>query len=187
MWHCAVASLPFADSVLAEVPPNVRTESSQITALIRRLRALELAQADGAYVPSQFLVKGWWKKGPFLLGRRIGDPQDVPLRRWLAGRIEHIDEHGIELRVRDIDPVSSEDPPVASMRMSIADFDRFSRDEPAAELQPGRFIEIGLYSDQGSDQVQRLLRVHAEREWSDETLPQQTGAGDRYLRSRGTE
>jgi len=189
-WVADVAlrrgQLPFADSVLGEVPPNVRTESSQITALIRRLRALQLAQADGAYVPAQYLVKGWWKNGPFLLGRRIGDPQDIPLRRWLAGRIEHIDEHEIELRVRDIDPASSADPPTASICMSIADFDRLSRDEPAAELQPGRFIEIGLYSDQGGDQVQRLLRVHAEREWSDETLPSQTGAGDRYLRSRGT-
>lgn len=189
-WVADVAlrrgQLPFADSVLAEVPPNVRTESSQITALIRRLRALQLAQTDGAYVPSQFLVKGWWKNGPFLLGRRIGDPQDVPLRRWLAGRIEHIDEHELELRVRDIDPASPADPPVASMRMSIADFDHLSRDEPAGELQPGRFIEVGLYSDQAGDQVQRLLRVHAEREWSDETLPQQTGSGDRYLRSRGS-
>lgn len=178
--------LSFADSVLSEVPPNVRTESSQITALIRRLRALQLAQADGAYVPAQYLVKGWWKKGPFLLGRRIGDPRDIPLRRWLAGRIEHLDEHEIELRVRDVDPASPADPPTASMRMSIADFDHLSRDEPAAELQPGRFIEVGLYSNEAGDQAQRLLRVHAEREWSDDALPQQAGAGDRYLRSRGT-
>jgi hypothetical protein len=178
--------LSFADAVLGEVPANVRTESAQITALIRRLRALELAQADGAYVPSQFLVTGWWKKGPFLLGRRIGDPRDVPLRRWLAGRIEHIDEHEIELRVRDVDLASQADPPVASMSMSIAAFDHLSRDEPAAELQPGRFIEVGLYSDEAGDRVQRLLRVHAEREWSDDTLPQQTGAEDRYLRSYGT-
>ena len=121
-----------------------------------------------------------------MLGRRIGDPRDVPLRRWLAGRIEHIDEHEIELRVRDVNLASQADPPVASMSMSIAAFDHLSRDEPAAELQPGRFIEVGLYSDEAGDRVQRLLRVHAEREWSDDTLPQQTGAEDRYLRSYGT-
>jgi len=178
--------LPFADFVLAEVPLNVRTESSQITALIRRLRALQLAQADGAYVPAQYLVKDWWKNGPFLLSRRIDQPQDVPLRRWLAGRIECIDEHEIELRVRDIDLASSADPSAASLRMSIADFNRLSRDERTAELRPGRFIEIGLYSDQDGHNTLRLIRVHAERQWSDETLPPQIAVGDRYLRSRET-
>ncbi len=180
------SQLSFADSVIAEIPQTVRTESAQITALIRRLRALELVAADGAFVPAPYLEKEWWKNGPFLLSRRIGKPQDVPLRRWLAGRVELIDEHEIELRVRKIDLAESEDPPIASLRMSIAKFDGLSRDEPAAELAPGRFIEVGLYSDEKGGQVQQLIRVHAEREWSDDTLPQQVGPGDRYLRSSET-
>ncbi len=180
------AQLPFADSVLAEVPPSVRTRSAQITALIHRLRALQLAQTDGAYVPASYLEKDWWKKGPFLLSRRIAEPQDMRIRRWLAGRVERVDDHQIELRVREIDPTISEPPPASTLDLSTSKFDTLTRDEQASELEPGRFVEVGLYSDEKGEQMRQLIRVHAVREWSDEALPAQTGAGDRYLRSHGT-
>jgi hypothetical protein len=180
------AQLPFADSVLAEVPASVRTRSAQITALIHRLRALQLAQTDGAYVPASYLEKDWWKKGPFLLSRRIAEPQDMRIRRWLAGRVERVDDHQIELRVREIDPTISEPPPASTLDLSTSKFDTLTRDEQASELEPGRFVEVGLYSDEKGEQVRQLIRVHAVREWSDEALPAQTGAGDRYLRSHGT-
>jgi tetratricopeptide (TPR) repeat protein len=184
-WVAALAlrrgQLDFAESVLNDVPASVLRECPQITELLLRLRALRLTEEEGAYVPAPHLEQDWWTRGPFLLSRRYGEKDDEPLRRWLAGRVECIDEHAVELRVRDIDPATPEKPPAASLRISIADFDRLTRDDHAAELQPGRFVEIGLYSDEQGRQKQELLRVHAEREWSDEMLPPETAVGDRYL------
>lgn len=163
--------LDFADSVVSSVPASVRPQSPRLTSLIRRLRAMQLAEDDGAFVPAQFLTRNWWNQGPFLLSRRIGEENGMVLRRWLAGRIDRIGPDTIELRVCEVDPKSEGAPRSASVEMKVGDFDRLSRDEPVADLTDGRFVEIGLYSDDDPGQVQRLIRVHADRDWQDDTLP----------------
>jgi hypothetical protein len=171
--------LEFADAVVSGIPAAVRSQSPRLSALIRRLRAMEIAEREGAFVPSDLLVKDWWKHGPFLLSRRIGEANGMVLRRWLAGRIEKIQLEQIDLRVCDIDPRSTSAPRSGSLQLRISDFDRLSRDEPAAELTEGRFVEIGLYSDEATGEAQRLIRVHADRDWQDDALSGHQ-ATDRY-------
>jgi tetratricopeptide (TPR) repeat protein len=164
--------LDFAEAVLADVPHRARVESPSLTALIRRLRALEIAESEGAFVPSEHLAEPWWIEGPFLLQRRIGEGNtDVILRRWLAARIEAIDHDEVELRVRDVEVGELDPPPSGRVRMDRATFDALNRDGPSVDLAPGRFIEVGLYSQEDGSDVRRLIRVHALRAWVDETLP----------------
>ncbi|HMJ02808.1 MAG TPA: hypothetical protein VK506_07695 [Conexibacter sp.] len=171
--------LDFAEDVLRDVPQAVRVDSPRITALVQRLRALQIAEREGAYVPGQHLTTDWWMQGPFLLQRRV--PPSLTLRRWLAGRIEHLDEHEVEMRVREVEVGAATPPPSASLRIPAERFDELSRDWSAAELEVGRFVEIGLYSNEDDGHVTlRQIRVHPHREWRDETLPMQRAAGDRY-------
>jgi tetratricopeptide (TPR) repeat protein len=164
--------LQFAATVLADVPYHARTESPSLTALIRRLRALEIADRDGAFVPSQYLMDEWWHQGPFLLQRRIPDDNvELLLRRWLAGRVELIDGDEVELRVRDVELGEDRTPPSGHLRMSREAFDGLSRDWPSAELAVGRFVEVGLYSNESGERTRRVIRVHPLRAWLDETLP----------------
>lgn len=172
--------LDFAEEVLSDVPHRSRAESSMITALVRRLRSLQQAERHGAFVPAQYLTHDWWRRGPFLLARRVGDDDRLLLRRWLAGRIDAIDEDTVELRVRDIALGADEPPRAATLRMDREKFDTLSRDWPSSDLTPGRFVEIGLYSDDDGQDSRRLVRVHAEREWRDETLPAMLASGSRY-------
>jgi hypothetical protein len=172
--------LSFAHEILSDVPHRARAESPQITALIRRLRALEIADREGAFVPAEHLTPDWWTRGPFLLARRVGDEDRLRLRRWLAGRIDALDEDVVELRVRDVRSDADAPPPIATLRIGRREFDTLSRDWPSSDLSPGRFVEIGLYSDQEGHESLRLVRVHAERDWNDETLPAPMGPGDRY-------
>lgn len=172
--------LDFAQAVAADIPQAARTESPKLTALIRRLRAQQLAETEGAFVPAELLRPRWWTQGPFLLQRRLGEDRPLLLRRWLAGRIEHIDPDGIEIRVRDVPIGSEETPPTASVRMALERFDVLSRDWPSSELSAGRFVEVGLYADDDGDQTIQMVRVHPERAWEDETLPPEAAPGDRY-------
>ena len=55
--------LEFANRVLRDIPAQIRSESPSLTALIRRLRAMEVADADGAFVPGQHMSDRWWEGG----------------------------------------------------------------------------------------------------------------------------
>lgn len=172
--------LDFAEAVAADIPPAARTDSPKLTALIRRLRAQQLAEAEGAFVPAELLRPRWWTQGPFLLQRRMGEDGLLVLRRWLAGRIEHIDQEEIELRVRDVQIGRDDPPPTASLRMPLERFDALSRDWSSSALSAGRFVEVGLYADDAGDQTIQTVRVHPEHAWEDETLPPAPAPGNRY-------
>lgn len=174
------SQLAFATQVIDDVPLEARTRSPQITALVRRLGLLKLAEEEGAYVPAQYLEREWWRHGPFLLGRRSGDGKST-LRRWLAGRVEQVDGREIELRVREIRMSDEQPPRSASLRMRVTEFDKDTRDQYAGDLSRGRFVEVGLYTDDQDRITQREIRVHAERSLAEDALQQRGGATDRYL------
>lgn len=171
--------LDFAERVLSDVPLEARKQSPSLTALIRRLRALQLAERDGAFVPGQHLRDHWWTDGPFLLQQRVGGDDQLRLRRWLAGRIENLDANTVELRVKDIEIGAEAEPPTATTRIERALFDQLNRDAEE-RARRGAFVEVGLYSSPAGDEPTRIVRVHRQEEWDDEALPLPTGRGDRY-------
>jgi hypothetical protein len=171
-----IGELGFAHAVLSDVPEIVLEESPMLRELLSRLRAFEIADAEGAYVPATHLREGWWRS-PILLQRRIGTDDRLLLRRWLAGRIEALDDEFVELRVADLRV--DESPRYGRTRVTVTDFDSWTRDAAAVDLAPGRFVEIGLYSaDDGSDAT-RLLRVHPI-EPVGEDAPSAVGPLDRW-------
>ncbi len=155
-----VGELRFARSIMTSVPSEVTDRSPMVRDLSARLRALEIADADGTFVPANLVRDGWWS-APSLLQARIGPDDRLRLRRWLAGRIEAVDDGYVELRVADLAP-GAESPRYARTRVAVHDFDSWTRDEPASQLAEGRFVEIGLYSAEDGSEATRLLRVHPE-------------------------
>ncbi|MGI8730922.1 MAG: hypothetical protein ACR2LK_13225 [Solirubrobacteraceae bacterium] len=171
-----IGELGFARAILEAVPDGILDNSSTLKELRARLRAFELADAAGAYVPAGLLRDDWWR-APVLLQGHLGDGR-LRLRRWLAGRIEAIDGDHVELRVADM-KMGGESPRYARSRISLEDFDEWSRDQTIAELAPGRFVEIGLYSAEDGSDATRLLRVHSEQPVGADTPPP-LGALDRW-------
>jgi tetratricopeptide (TPR) repeat protein len=174
-----IGELGFARTVLNSVPPEVVEESPMLRELAARLRAFEITDRDGAYVPATLLRDGWWKT-PSLLQRRVGTNDRLLLRRWLAGRIEAIEDEAVELRVAEV-KLDRQPPRYARARIAIADFDAWTRDESASELASGRFVEIGLYSAEDGTEPTRILRVHPE-ELVGADAPGSVGPLDRWHR-----
>ncbi len=102
------------------------------------------------------------------------------LRRWLAGRIQEIDD-GVHLVVAEPPVEPTGQPRFLSMSFSLADFDRCSRDEPASALKAGRFVELGVYGDEEI----LIIRVHRQGHWEDQDLPPLFPDPLRYLRGDG--
>jgi tetratricopeptide (TPR) repeat protein len=153
-----LGELRFARAIMHGVPEEVVERSPMIRELQARLRAFEIADTEGVYVPANLLRDGWWK-APALLQARIGTDGSLRLRRWLACRIEAIDDDHVELRVADVTP-GAPAPRYGRTRVDVADFNRWSRDDDISALSVGRFVEIGLYSTEDGQQPTRLLRVH---------------------------
>jgi hypothetical protein len=174
--------LEFAREVLGDVPSFARSE--RIEALNRRLRALTEAEQRGAYAPGRYLeADDWWRNGPFLLETR--DPWgNERLARWLACRVEALRENRVILRGIHVIHESDADAEVVATEMSFDEFDRWTADDVTArDLEPGMFIEVGLYvPDQGDgEKTSKKIRVHRDEVWSDEALPHLYPDPLRYL------
>jgi tetratricopeptide (TPR) repeat protein len=174
--------LAFAREVLDDVPDWARSEAAGFGSLERRLEALYQAHELGAFVPAQRLKPKWWTEGPSLLQDRLGD--DRRLIRWLAGRVERVDQDGVTLRAAEVAPGQRAAPRVAWTTIDLDEFDAMCRDaEPARSLLEGRHVEIGVYAGGPNARElgpETLIRVHALRDWDDLEAPRMDSA--RYLR-----
>jgi len=173
----------FAREVLDDVPPYVQSE--RIDALDRRLRALTEAEKVGAYAPGRYIeIEEWWRKGPFLLDTR--DPWgEERLVRWLALRVDAIRENRIIFRGLNVVHGSSLKPELIRTEMTFDEFDRWQAgDISARQMEPGMFVEVGLYprGGQDADDASKRIRVHPVGEWFDEGLPNLFPDPLRYLR-----
>lgn len=161
--------------VFAETALNLlyRAEIEQALTLIETLpvddrfselrafaEALQLAALDEGYVPGPLLRRGWQKDGPFLLP---DEHEGKPLRSWLAGRIEEIEDDTAYLAVAHIEAgelrrgsteIGAELWQANGGTPSLAELAQ----RPESESRP--FCELGIYDDQTL-----LIAVHPVVQW----------------------
>lgn len=179
------AELAFAREVLDEVPAWARSGEvlPAYPRLRRRLTALQQAAEGRALVPARRLVEQWWKRGPELLQERLGEGGGERLVRWLAARVEALDQDGVHLRAAPANNQDDSPPAVGEMIIDTETFLRLCRDPARAKrMEPGWHAEIGVYaSEQKGDANRTVIRLLEPEvaEWADESpLP-----SSRYLRT----
>jgi hypothetical protein len=170
--------IDFADKVLRAIPPEVFLEHPGLRAIQRRLRFLVEAARTRVVFPLTIPPERWWR-GPHLCA--LQTESGKTLRRWLAGRIQEIDDDGVHLVVAEPPAEQMGQPRFLSMSFSFSDFDRCSRDESASTLKAGRFVEIGVYGDEEI----LIIRVHRPGHWEDQDLPPLFPDPLRYLKGDG--
>lgn len=156
--------LDFARSVLGDVSVEIHSQDPRFAAMGRLLEQLEEVSDSRAVFPLWVRPTDRWT-APRLCSQRNENGQ--LLSRWLAARIEAIDEEGVELRVGISPKAEIEGPKFGGLTLTLEQFDRCSRDERASELKKGRFLELAFYGDDD----QPTIRVHRLQAWSDPDLP----------------
>ncbi len=169
--------LDFAENVLRGIPPLVRQWQPGIAAIARRLEALIEARRAGAVFPLSIPPGHWWS-GPHLCPQRRGSGAE--LTRWMPGRVDTIEEEKVHLHVAR-PPEAGEKPTYGFLSISVADFDRWTHDQRAAELSAGQFVELAWYGDDPFP----MIRVHRMLDWEDPDLPPLFPDPTRYLRKAG--
>ena len=141
--------LEFAARVLETIPEGVLERESDLLACERRLKALQLARAGKALVPYPLICEEWWEQGPFLIPRSLENGHKKPLTRWMAARVESIDESTVELRLGEILPDCPGDPEVR-----FGGFPKELLEDWGVELDglgEGDFLEVGAYGEGEAD------------------------------------
>jgi len=170
--------LDFASEVLDGIPARVRQDHLGLRAMARLLQSLITVRAGRALFPLSIREPDWWN-GPHLSAKQ--DHDGSPLRHWLAGRVDAVDEGTIFLVVAAPPRNSSAQPEYCSLEMTFQDFDRASRDDRARDLSAGRFVEVAYYGKSDAP----VIRVHPSQEWRDDDLPPLFPDPVRYLRADG--
>ena len=141
----AVGQLSFCDYVLNGVPAYAR--GAQHRELRRLLDGRLAGQDEGAFVPAPRSGTSWWRERPARLPAR--DVTGRRLRSWMAGRIETVDETGVEIHVARVDPARGPVRPGLA-RITLEHLsERLLDDVELDSLLPGRFVEIGRYRAEG--------------------------------------
>ena len=107
--------------------------------------------------------------------------------RWLALRVDAIRANTIMFRGLNVVYGSDSSPEVTRTAMTFDEFDRWqASDLSARELEPGMFVEVGLYirSEQDAEEASKRIRVYPDDDWFDEALPNLFPDPLRYLRKQ---
>lgn len=171
--------LDFANDVLRDISPIVRQWQPGIAAIARRLEALLEARRARAVFPLNIPPDRWWS-GPHLCPQRRSSGAE--LVRWMAGRVDALDEKEVHLHVAEPPAAAGGSPSYGFLSIPVADFDRWTRDERAGELAAGQFVELAWY---GNEAEAPMIRVHRELTWEDPDLPPLFPDPTRYLRKAG--
>lgn len=129
----------------------------------------------GEFVAPHRLGGAWWMRpealAEFDSGRR-------PLSRWLAARVDAVDDAGVAIHYADVVlPVASDRRPErAWTTIACADLRRLCLDELPPQL-PGTILEIGVYGDGEQDGSTVIRVVRAELA----SLPEPTLPLGRYV------
>ncbi len=158
------AQLDFARQVLDRVPVEVRRDHRGFVALEEKLAAMEEARRGRGVFPLSVPASQHWRKSPHLdFPPQVGGKD---LRTWHPARVEAVSQQGITLIVGK--PPEGGSPPTYGMvNLPIERFNAATLDERAADLRPGRFLELAFYGDEG---VLRI-RTHPQSAWEDPDLP----------------
>jgi tetratricopeptide (TPR) repeat protein len=90
--------MDFAEKILRGIPPEVFLEHPGLRAIQRRLRFLVEAARTRVVFPLTIPPERWWQ-GPHLCA--LQTESGKTLRRWLAGRIQEMDDDGVHLVVAE--------------------------------------------------------------------------------------
>ncbi len=174
------AQVDLARRVLRDIQRDLVGSEGWLRGIERYLRALEAAHDQEAVFPLSVPPEKWWQ-GPHLCGSRSAGGE--PLARWLAGRIDLIDEQGVFLTVGEAPGIGEGAPRFGEMQIPRSSFDQWTGNERSSELIEGRFIEIGFYGAIESETVR--IRVHPDEDVAEGLLPAQEMDPTRYLRAAG--
>jgi hypothetical protein len=137
----SLSELSFCAYVLDGVPEHAR--GPQYRELQTLLSGRLAGQDRGAFVPAPRSGSAWWREPPERLPER--DTEGRLLTGWLAGRVDAVDEDGVDLHVAQ---VGAGDSPPKTGRLRMA-FDVLSeRLLDTIDLRiinDGTFVEIGRY------------------------------------------
>lgn len=158
------AQLDFARQILDRVPVEVRRDHRGFVALEEKLAALEEARRGRGVFPLSVPASQHWRKSPHLDFPPQVEGKD--LRTWNPARVEAVSEQGVQLVVGK-PPEGGAPPTYGRINLSSEDYNAANLDEPAADLRPGRFLELAFYGDEG---VMRI-RSHPQTAWEDPDLP----------------
>jgi tetratricopeptide (TPR) repeat protein len=141
----SLSELSFCSYILDGVPGHARD------ARYRELRSLltgRLAGQDrGAFVPAPRSGEGWWREPPERLPRR--DTEGRQLTGWLAGRIDAVDDDGLDIHVARVD-LTGDGPSTGRLRLSFEELSRRLLDVvDLRAIREGTFVEIGRYRGPG--------------------------------------
>lgn len=158
------AQLEFARQILDRVPVDVRREHRGFVALGETLAAMEEARRGRGVFPLSVPASQHWRKLPHLdFPPQVGGKD---LRTWHPARVEAVSQQGIRLIVGK--PPEGGSPPIYGMvTLPVDRFNAATLDERAADLRPGRFLELAFYGDEGVLRV----RTHPQSAWEDPDLP----------------
>lgn len=170
--------LDFAEEVVGAIPPEVLRRHPGLAAIERRLKALLHARQVGSVFPLTLRPDDWWS-GPHLCPQRGDDGS--PLTKWMPARVDEFADQLVHLLAAQPPEDEGGEPTYGSIDVPVGDFDRWSRDDRAASLSAGRFVELAWYGDDSEP----IIRVHRDGGWEDSDLPPLFPDPARYLRASG--
>lgn len=169
--------LDMAREVLDGIPAGEFRDDPAKTALKRRLDALIQARRGEVVFPLNIPLEHQWQ-GPHVAP---ACHSDCALVRWIPARVDAVSESAVILQAADVPQHSQEAPVIGKLELSVEQFNTFSDDLAANDLEAGRFLELAWY--EGSEQP--LIRAYPAEGWRDPDLPPLFPDPARYLRASG--
>jgi hypothetical protein len=166
--------LPLASRAAVAARGALGVEEAQ--ELNRLVEGLVETLEYGEFVTDDRLGTRWWM-APELLSDF--DVEHRPLSRWLAARVDTVEDEAATIHYADIllPAVPDQRPERAWTTLALADLRRMSLDELPDPL-PGTILEVGVYGDgaQRGSTIVRVVRGEPVR------LPEPGLSLDRYVR-----
>lgn len=168
--------LDFAESVLQQVSEEAKRELRGFAAMEELLQRLRQAEEHKTVFPSWKPLDSRWQK-------RIRLPEsqnDDRLARWLAARVEGVDESTVHLVVGER-PDDADEPTWGRLHVPTERFAEWLCESDTDELTEGRFLELGMY---GSPDAQPRAYLLPQMSPSEKDLPPLFPDPSRYSRHR---
>lgn len=172
-----VGELDFAKSVIAQVPSKNLELSTQnsVNSIRLHLEKLIEVRRKGAFVPGQYLGTEWPAAGPFRVELALNS--GGKLERWLAGQVLSKTKKAFIAKVAIVNFNKKMIEKFGEVQFTAAQIKKWNKDLVIESIEPGRFLEVGIYSDK-----QHRLALHQESDWIDPLVSTTFPYLDRYLK-----
>jgi tetratricopeptide (TPR) repeat protein len=157
------AQLDFAESVLDELPGELRSTDAGFRALDQLLTSMKIARDARAVFPISVPPEEYWHRPHLYFYETTAGRQ---LQKWNPARIDAIDKKTVSLIVGMHNEQSGQ-VVYGNVELPVTRFNDASLDGRADQLSAGRFIEMAFY---GNDGLMKI-RVHRDKVYSNPDLP----------------